>query len=1140
MMLCDDHDTGIRNRKDVHDMKKLLSILLMSILFLMLSSVCHAQQDKRKELTLMLYMCGSDLQSEHGCASADLSEIRYSGLDTKRVNLVVLTGGAKSEGWTEPKYYTLRGESLVPKDVGDLGTNMGESETLRRFITYSTENYPAENYALILWDHGGGPLEGLCYDELNEPDRLSLTELEAALSASPCNASNPLAWIGFDACLMGSLETASICAPYAEYMIASEETEPARGWDYSFLGEMGDGVSGADTGRLIVDSFVDMEDTDLMYTLSCIDLKQVPGLRRHMDEMFTALNAQMTKDTFSSISNSRRTALSFGSATLYSNYDLVDLFQLSQQFSEYVRSESEQLQDALQTAIYSKSNRAHAKGLSLYAPYYNKEYFQDGWQDSYRELMPSGGYTDYLENYSKIWLGEQLVDWRDLSCYALPPASGFQSVELQMSDEQRAHFSSAKVLILQETGENDGYYKIYESSELEPDGNTLHYDYDYSALYVVGEDGKPLTNALPVETREGYYYLPARLENSSAYRHDDAYDSMRAYLRYQESDDPQVLLLSDIIRRSEEDGSLSLGRQGEYLLTDWPYVWFDIAEPLTPTRNEKDELLPYPEWSQAPEQLRNRSIVTPDGQRIRNTDIRNLYDVETLASGDFHYFGEVPSHEAERLQFRKCQFSGFGLYAQFVLTDSQGNKIASELIPLYNPNRLDSLLFTREIYSDGGLKAVLDRIDVIDADYNSGLYLYLNIENNSDAALRFELSNISLNGMYIALYGMDSIGVSPDSVTRSYLYISTTGLSLLQSDNIETIAFTPCFVDRNTDKRIVYAGDYTVLETRLDISGLDDRPGLFESALSEGDRIILFRLLALSESENGDIQGKLHLLNRTEQPETISFAAGKEERPGIGINDRFIPDCLDLPKALALSPYGDTVVPFTIRRTANTPGPFGTVDVFADRGIGSIQDLSFYFFRTSARDGAADASSGRKYPLCVKLRLSESFTLHTSADGQYTQTVPLMRAESLGLDLIGITRENGKLRLYLEMSGTIRERLSAIGLLSAYVNDTRMDTHWDFSLSGEGRMMVPLAVLSQFQTTSLAERGVLELSDPGGGNLPTNIDCIFLQFICAVDDIEIQMSEAFIAPLTPFGSGQTDISCDELYVEPSLPLEEAD
>jgi hypothetical protein len=59
--------------------------------------------------------------------------------------------------------------------------NMGDPETLRTFLQYGYEKFPAGKHALIFWDHGGGPLNGVCWDTLAEGDNLTM-----ASCATPC------------------------------------------------------------------------------------------------------------------------------------------------------------------------------------------------------------------------------------------------------------------------------------------------------------------------------------------------------------------------------------------------------------------------------------------------------------------------------------------------------------------------------------------------------------------------------------------------------------------------------------------------------------------------------------------------------------------------------------------------------------------------------------------------------------------------------------------------------------------------------------------------------------------------------------------------------------------------------------------
>ena len=170
--------------------------------------------------TVMIYMVGSNLESEAGAASYDIMEMMESGVDVAKNNVIIYTGGSA--------YWTLDISSdynsaieLQPDEDGDgalegnlVGStdeplNMGDSATLTEFLDYTYKEYPADQYVLICWDHGGGPIFGFGADEIFDYDSLTLEEFETALKNSPFGRNNKLAWIGFDACLMSSIETSA-------------------------------------------------------------------------------------------------------------------------------------------------------------------------------------------------------------------------------------------------------------------------------------------------------------------------------------------------------------------------------------------------------------------------------------------------------------------------------------------------------------------------------------------------------------------------------------------------------------------------------------------------------------------------------------------------------------------------------------------------------------------------------------------------------------------------------------------------------------------------------------------------------------------------------------------------------------------
>ncbi|MFX0095298.1 MAG: clostripain-related cysteine peptidase, partial [Candidatus Hodarchaeota archaeon] len=103
--------------------------------------------------------------------------------------------------------------------------NMGAGETLRTFVEYGVSNYSAENYALILWDHGLG-FYGICWDENSNDDRLTIGEVRQALNGYHFDLLITVA------CLMGMVEVAYEWREIADYIIFSEEVISISGFPF--------------------------------------------------------------------------------------------------------------------------------------------------------------------------------------------------------------------------------------------------------------------------------------------------------------------------------------------------------------------------------------------------------------------------------------------------------------------------------------------------------------------------------------------------------------------------------------------------------------------------------------------------------------------------------------------------------------------------------------------------------------------------------------------------------------------------------------------------------------------------------------------------------------------------------------------
>jgi len=285
------------------------SMLLAAFVLLVPASGCRAAE---AAWTMMMYLaCDNDLEAPQ---LADLEEMLSVG-STAQVRIVALCdrsaeddedGGYSGRGvgglddWTGGKLLAVEKGKLVElDDWGDVDS--GDPATLQKFIAAATARYPANKYALVLGDHGMA-WPGICADEGTD-NMLSTQEVAAVLEATK-DASGELALLGFDACLMGNLETAFAMAPYAATMVASEELEPGDGWAYDVAyAELvrNPAMDGPELGQIIADSFyasyAEQEDgAEAQVTLSVIDLDQIADLCEAVDALAQACGQALDQD----------------------------------------------------------------------------------------------------------------------------------------------------------------------------------------------------------------------------------------------------------------------------------------------------------------------------------------------------------------------------------------------------------------------------------------------------------------------------------------------------------------------------------------------------------------------------------------------------------------------------------------------------------------------------------------------------------------------------------------------------------------------------------------------------------------------------------------------------------------------------
>ncbi len=121
--------------------------------------------------------------------------------------------------------------SPILKDLGK--TDMANPQTLGEFIGETMQKYPAEHYALIISDHGGGWPGAV--EDVSHHTWMTNPMLEQGIKIGEEIGGKKLDVLGYDACLMATTESAYQMKDVAKFYVASEETEGGNGWPYTPL-----------------------------------------------------------------------------------------------------------------------------------------------------------------------------------------------------------------------------------------------------------------------------------------------------------------------------------------------------------------------------------------------------------------------------------------------------------------------------------------------------------------------------------------------------------------------------------------------------------------------------------------------------------------------------------------------------------------------------------------------------------------------------------------------------------------------------------------------------------------------------------------------------------------------------------------
>ncbi|MEW5761445.1 MAG: clostripain-related cysteine peptidase, partial [Candidatus Thermoplasmatota archaeon] len=396
----------------------------------------------------------------------DFNEMETIG-STDKINIVVqidrIEGNDSSNGdWIDTRrYYITKDEdnktitSQLVENIGE--ANMGNPETLSKFINWSIRNYPAKYYALFIWDHGGG-FYGVAWDDTDK-DYLDMKNLSQGLGFL---REKKIDIIGFDACLMGMIEVFYQIREYGKIGIGSEPMEPGDGWPYeNILKKLASNPAmipnefAKEIVYAYVDSYSDGKDDpndSPAVTMSAYSLDKIDSVTEYMDEFFMRLSLVIGKPFYNTLLREARSRtigfdpghIVFLDIANYPNYDLYDLVNniihptygplIPSMIDKKIKESGEALLASLNEALIANKNGVkyyNAHGVAIYFPSGNLS-IEPGPRTNYDIRYDA---TDFAED---LFWNELLHYYHDLhSAENTPPTlkitspSNFEKIKLK-------------------------------------------------------------------------------------------------------------------------------------------------------------------------------------------------------------------------------------------------------------------------------------------------------------------------------------------------------------------------------------------------------------------------------------------------------------------------------------------------------------------------------------------------------------------------------------------------------------------------------------------------------------------------------------------------------------------------------------
>ena len=458
---------------------------------------------------IYIYMCGSDLESYQSSATDNLEQIRktYSRLPDN-VKYVIEAGGTTEwqNMYLDENYLNIL--TMSNKGTNILGTaeltNMSDPDTLEAFLTYALQAHPADRTMLIVWDHGGGIVNGACADENYDTNCMPVIGMRDAIASALKTAGrDKLDIMSYDCCLMATAEVAEIMSDIADYLLASEETIPGYGYDYATLTNRfieNPAITPEELGKFVCNDYYNYYtemNPEGGVTLSFTDLSKISAVTAATEEFGNELlkNLYANPDYFTDVAVAAGATENYGSNNRTTGfYDLLDLGNFAENMA-YSCPSAEKLIAAIDDCVIARIGGEYKNdnhGLSVYYSYDTDAYALD----VYKDIAEKEGVCRSLATLYDIAINgsvtdseKQLLSSLGLDPDKLPQVKSFLNVEVPSQEPELSE---------------EGYYCVDFDEDvavctIDFMMNLVYYDVENNIYYYLGTNDE-----MDVDFDEGY------------------------------------------------------------------------------------------------------------------------------------------------------------------------------------------------------------------------------------------------------------------------------------------------------------------------------------------------------------------------------------------------------------------------------------------------------------------------------------------------------------------------------------------------------------------------------------------------------------------------------------------------------------